>query len=213
MRDQLLIRSTCLRVLFVAVLATWFAGASELRAQVLEHKRPTELLIKQYETFVAQGGLLTPEGWESATKFFAAVDPYPANSDIQIISAPGIIGEDHVNGDRAVVATKWGDYYGRIDSNLRFSSEIHHRVMLAEEFALVFVPRRDRKGITKAGIASGEWKIERTPKIRAASVPEALKYVARMREKSKDPIVRKNATSTMNTLKHMSAACGIPNPC
>lgn len=89
-------------------------------AQVLEHKKPTEQLIKRYEKLIADGALLSPEGWARACKFFERPSPYPANSEIDVRSAPGIIGEATPNGNRTEIGSKWRDFYGTIDFHLQF---------------------------------------------------------------------------------------------
>jgi hypothetical protein len=104
----------------LSIISALFLGAAVSPTQVLEHKKSTELLIKRYEKLVAQGSLLTPDGWSRASILFDRSDAYPAEGEIQLISRPGIIGETQRSGDRAEVWTKWGDYYGTIDSQLRY---------------------------------------------------------------------------------------------
>jgi hypothetical protein len=170
------IRSFTLAIVSVPVISV----ASH--AQVLEHKRPTEELIKQCEKFSAEGGLLTPDGWARGSKFFATSDPYPENSDIDIISRPGLIGEDHVEGDHAVVRTKWGDYHGTIDSQLRFKAEPFGSVMLGEEFSLVLVAQGYARKNAQSGNDFGGWRIERTPKKRSANILSAIHYLQKMKD-------------------------------
>lgn len=189
-------------------------SASTITAQVLEHKKPTEALIKRYEKLVAEGALLTPEGWHRASKFFDRTRPYPANSKIQLISLPGIIGEDSLNGDRAQVGTKWGDYCGTIDSNLRYVPALPDQdcTMDLDSFSLVLVHR----GLAKREGASrdaGEWKIEEAPSIRTASIAAATKYVEEARNRSNDPKTRKNAGKTIAVLKRLGRSCGTASAC
>lgn len=199
-------RPPALRSPILSIALIFLSGMAS-RAQVLEHKRPTELVVKQYERFVARGGLLSPAGWARTSRFCAKSDPYPGNGDIVLMSAPGIIGENRVDGDHAEVSTKWGDYYGIIDSNLRFKPEPHGSVMLAEAFSLVFLRRPGKES------DSGEWKIERTPRSRAAGIPAAIDYLQRMRAQISDPVLRENAQKSIETLRHLHSTCGVPNPC
>jgi hypothetical protein len=182
-------------------------------AQVLEHKTPTERLIKRYEKLVAEGALLSPDGWARASKLFNQPGPYPAQSAIELISVPGLIGETKLDGDRAQVETKWGDSYGTIDSQLRFRSVGYGgSVMMGEFFSLAFVHHPESPKEDTAS-DSGEWKIEKAPLLRSASIPAAIKYLEAMRDVSKDPILRKNAEKSIHALKHLTSGCGIPNPC
>ena len=77
-------------------LASVIAGSlspSTTDAQVLQHKRPTEEVVQRYEKIVAQGALLTPEGWEHASRIFEHTSTYPRDSEIHLQSSPGLIGE------------------------------------------------------------------------------------------------------------------------
>jgi hypothetical protein len=182
-------------------------------AQVLEYKKPTEQLVKRYEKLVADGFLLTPEGWARASKLVEHPIPYPPDSEIQLISAPGIIGETRLTDDHALVETKWGDYYGTIDSRLRYRAvEPSGSIMVVESFSLVFVHRRPESGGASAASDSAEWKIE-GPSVRAASIPAAIKYVQEARDKSNDPDVRSNADRTIAALKLLTSGCGNASAC
>lgn len=55
---------------------------------------------------MADGSLLSAAGWKRASAIFATSDPYPATSDIQIMSVGGSIGEDWVKGDHAQVDSR-----------------------------------------------------------------------------------------------------------
>jgi len=203
-----------LRKRFLVGISFLALSATVSLAQVLQHARPTERLIKCYEKLVAEGSLLTPEGWSRASKLFARPGPYPAHSDIQLISSPGIIGETRLDGDRAQVDTKWGDYYGTIDSLLQFKglSEYGGSVMLAESFSLLYIHQPRADGGSPSSDA-GEWKIDEAGSVRAASIPAAIKYLEDRRNASKDPTLRRNAGKTIDALKHLHSGCGVPNPC
>src|SRR5258707_962447 len=143
----------------LSLVLVFCVGAAAPDAQVLGHKKPTEELVKQYEKLVAEGLLLTPAGWTRASKLVEHPSAYPSDSEIQLISAPGIIGETRLHGDRALVETKWGDYYGTIDSHLRYRApEAGGSIMLGESFSLVFVHRPPDSGGASAATDSGEWK-------------------------------------------------------
>ena len=179
-------------------------------AQVLQYKRPTEVVVKRYEKLVDQGAFLSPEGWAHASGLFERGSPYPADSEIQVQSFPGLIGEVSRNGNRAQVETKWGDYYGTIDSHLRFKSAAPDGSILMGEFvSLVFVSEEAPKGSSE----SGEWKIEQAPRVRLASPAAAIKYVEKMRDQSKDPAIRQNAARTLAALKRMTSGCGNASAC
>lgn len=182
------------------------------------HKRPlkaTELVVKRYERLIAHGSLLTLEGWKRASGVFDKLDPYPEHGEISIISTGGSIGEDWVKGNRAQVETKWDDYYGTIDSFLRFHLGPHCPTGMLESFSLVCVSPRggEEKGAATDASCGGEWKIEGPLQARSATIEAATKYVAEMRDRSSDPAIRKNANSTITALRRLTGGCGTPNPC
>jgi hypothetical protein len=201
----------CRFSLAIIAILSLVVGAS--LAQVLEHKASTELLIKRYEKLVADGSLLTPDGWARASNLFERSDAYPADGEIQLISAPGIIGETQRNDDHAKVYTKWGDFYGTIDSHLRYRPITPPvRVMLEESFSVVFVHRGGTKQVAPGD--SGDWLIEGPLRTRSADIPHALRYLERMRDLSNDPTIRRNADKTITALKRLiTQGCGSANAC
>jgi len=53
-----------------------------------------------------------------------------------------------------------------------------------------------------------EWKIEEPPIARWTTVDRAIEYVSLMRDKSDDPLIKKNADKAVANLKHLSKGCG-----
>ena len=192
--------------LLSATAFTLLAGTIASTAQILQYREPTEMLVKQYERLRADGALLSPEGWERTSKLFERPKPYPSDSEILLISPPGIIGRDTADGDRARVGTKWGDSCGTVDSQLRYKPMMPGVgcIMTEETFSLVFIHHPHAK--VQAGDV-GEWKIDEAPRVRAADVPAAIKYVEKVREESKDPIIRSNADKTIAALKRLGHGC------
>jgi len=202
-----------LRWLALGLIAIQFLESDVSVAQVLQYKKDSERFVRRYERLVAKGALLTPEGWAGISAMFERSAPFPANSDIEIITGPGIIGETSRDGDRARVETKWGDYCGTVDSHLRYQAPATDGcIMTGESFNLVFVRRNKSGEQSQVTSESGEWKIE-APKVRVAGVSASIRYLEARREKSNDPIIRKNADRTIKALRHLSSGCGRPNAC
>jgi hypothetical protein len=194
----------------LAMIPILSLGAVSL-SQVLEHKAPTELVIERYEKYATDGSLLSPDGWARASKLFEQSDTYPIDGVILLISAPAIIGETERNGDRAKVETKWGDYFGKIDSHLQYEPSPVRGAILpgADSFSLVLVHRHP--GVVRD---SGDWLIERPLTTRTADIPHALEYVERMRDQSSDPTIRRNADKTITALKGLiTRGCGSASAC
>ena len=194
----------------LAIISALFLGAAVSPPQVLQYKKSTELAIKRCEKLVAEGFLLTADGWSRASILFDRSDAYPADGEIQLISGPGIIAETQRNGDLAEVGTKWGDYYGTIDSHLRYKPPAPKgRIMLEESFSLVFLHRPPGAAVT-AG--SGQRLIKGPLHMRSADIPHAIRYVEGMRDQSNDPVIRRNADKTITALKRFTG-CGSASAC
>lgn len=193
-------------------------GVIACAAQVHKSQRtPTELVIRRYEKFIADGSLLTPEGWKRASKLFDTSDPYPQNGEIWVVSTGGLVGEDWVRGDRAQVETKWNDTFGTIDSSLRLKPPgPRDSIMMGEIFSLVFIHQPSgTKGTGEAPKPAvlGEWKIDGPWRMRTATIPVAIRYVTEMRDHSNDPVIRRNADKTIAALKRLGHGCGSASAC
>ena len=206
------------RVLALSLLATTLLvlRPTPAPAQIRKHHRtPTELVVLRYEKLIADGSLLSSEGWERSAKLFDRPDPYPPDSEISLMSTGELVGEDWVKGDRAEVGTKWNDAYGTIDATLRYRQPSPNGILpMAQSYSLVLI--RNGLEIENGGEAigakgSGEWKIEGPQRTRAATPEEAIIYLTRKREESSDPVLRKNAARAINSLKRAirgrGAAC------
>jgi hypothetical protein len=180
--------------------------------------KPTELLVRQYDKLVAQGALLTREGWTKSSGLWSSSDPYPQSGEIAVEDLGGLTAEDWVKDNRAQVETKWETYYGKIDSSLRYKpdSPVSGGILMGRMIALVCVDS-GRSSPPNARIAdtrcAGEWKLEGPQRFRVASLAAALKYVTEMRDKATDPAIRKNANRTIESLKHMGRGCGTASAC
>jgi hypothetical protein len=192
-------------------------GVIACSAQVPKAQKPTELVIRRYEKFIADGSLLTPEGWKRASKLFDTSNAYPSDSEIWVVSTGGLVGEDWVKGDRAQVETKWNDTFGTIDSSLRLKPPgPRGSIMMGEIFSLVFIHQPSvTKGTGEAPESAvlGEWKIEGPWRMRTATIPVAIRYVTEMRDQSSDPAIRRNADKTIAALKLLGHGCGSASAC
>jgi hypothetical protein len=106
--------------LHAMLLVLFMAGLGVFAQTPLSHGKATELVIARYENLIADGALLTPDGWRRAAKLFDQSNAYPQDGVIFLTSTGGALGEMWLKGDRAQVETKWTDYDGSIDSTLRY---------------------------------------------------------------------------------------------
>ena len=179
--------------------------------------KPTELVIRRYEKLVARGAFLTPEGWKKASRLYQRPDPYPRDSEIEVISTGGLIAENWMHGDEAEVETKWDDFFGTIDGALRYKPPPYGRsIMLGQLFAMVRTLQQggtDERDKTTGIIGREEWKIKGPQSVRFATIPAAIKYVEEIRDQSKDPVIRENANKTIAALKGLHQGCGSASAC
>jgi hypothetical protein len=199
-------------ILLAAVMTTAQAPQSS--------PKPTEQVVGQYEELVSRGALLTPTGWKAASRFFYESQAFPHNGTIFLTSSAtaAMIGEMWVKGDRADVQTKWTDYFGSIDSSLRYKPESRPAavVMTVYDFHMIYTNKhRDMaaSGAVTETTGPWEWKLEEPQKVRWTTVARALEYLTRARDTSDDPVIRENAEKTIAALKHLHVGCGTASAC
>ena len=208
-------RATSRRLLQAALLS--YALSQSYAQKFLSNGKPTELLIIKYERLVASGALLTPDGWTVVSSLYDSSQPYPFNGTIFLMSTGGAVGENWSKNDAAEVGTKWTDYFGSIDSNLRYHPPDEPGVtMTMFTFRLQFTNKHrdiDKSGETiRETTGPSEWKVAGPLKERWATIDKALKYVAQMRDGSNDPVIRKSAERTIKILEKLQG-CGKNSAC
>jgi hypothetical protein len=183
----------------------------------LSNGKPTELVVIKYEKLVTAGDPLTRDGWKTVSALFDSSQPYPVNGSIFLMSTGGAVGEYWSKKDTAEVETKWTDYFGSIDSNLRYHAPPEPRVtMTTFTFRLQFTNKHrdlDHSGRTiKETTGPWQWKVTGPLKERWTTINKALKYVAQMRDSSSDPVIKKNAEKTIKILEALKS-CGKNSAC
>jgi hypothetical protein len=181
------------------------------------NRNSTEKLVVEWERLVASGAFLTPDGWNAAGKLYKNANAFPATGEISLISTGGLVGEDWLRDGTAEVETKWDDYYGTIDSSLRYKPPSVPVVMWGGVFRLVYTNKHVETGkrgkVISEVIGPWDWKIEQPQMSRWSTVDKALEYVAMMREKMNDPVIKRNADKTIFALKHLRTSCGSASAC
>ena len=221
-------RSACL--IFLLVLIGIHIAVPESKGQVQPKRygktgpyyygKPTEVVVIKYEQLIREGALLTPKGWNRAGSLFSSSAPYSKDADIILTSTAAQVGEVSVNGDRAEVETKWGDSYGSIDAQLRYKPIEAPRSAPLNSIALnsIAVIGRYHLVLVKAGTSDSavgnktEWRIEGSQR-RYATLDAAIRYVAMMRDRSSNPVVKKNAEKTLAILRRLRHGCGRASAC
>jgi hypothetical protein len=208
--------------LHVVLPVLLFTALTAVQAQTPQSNgKPTEEVVIQYEKLVAKGTFLTPEGWKSACKLYAQPREFPSRGEISLMSVGGSLGENWLKDNRAEVETKWTDYFGTIDAALRYHSpkrppQFVSPTMTAFVFRLVYTNKHSEIGTEgetiKEVTGPWEWKIE-GPMARWTTLGRAIEYVSLMRDKTDDPIIKKNADKTIAILKRLGNARGNASAC
>jgi|ERR1700687_653693 len=155
-----------------------------------------------------QGELLTQNGWNHASRFFLHHDTFPQNSTLRIVSNDWGIEHSSVQNDTAEVVLEYSEA-GTVDASLRYTpppkakfykSAVVYHLILAPTHWTMF--KSDGKVITGKEERTGpdEWQIKEPAGMPWITVNTAVRYVLETRERSKDPVIRKNAEETLSRL-------------
>ena len=189
--------------LLIALIASSLIGATAQSptGSGLSPKDVVERLWKE----ATEGELLSPDGWNRASRFFVQHDAFPDHSAVRIVSNNwGIEHSSVSNGTAEVVLEYWEA--GTVDASLKYSppprTGFYKTAMV---FHLVFVPthwtmfKSDGKAITGKEERTGpmEWQIQEPLSLPWTTVNTAIRYVLEKREKATDQVIRKNADKTL----------------
>ncbi|MGO9453841.1 MAG: hypothetical protein ACLQDV_22735 [Candidatus Binataceae bacterium] len=154
-----------------------------------------------------EGDLLTAKGWEKTSGFYVQTGPPPENSSFQVMSNDWAAGPITVRGESADVGVGY-IAAGKIDSMLRYTpppripymkTGIMYHLTLVPGYNVMY--GSDGKTIvSKKPSGTRGWQIEGPRGMPWTTVNTAVRYVLEMREKTTDPVVRKNADETLTKL-------------
>jgi hypothetical protein len=168
---------------------------------------PTSVVDRLWKE-ATEGGLLTADGWNQASRFFLHHDSFPGSSELRIVSNNWGIEHSSVRNDSAEVVFEYWDA-GRVDTSLRYTpppktesykSAIVYHLTLAPTHWTMF--KSDGKVMTGKEERTGreEWQIQESPGLPWTTVNTAIRYVRERRERSNDPVIKKNADETLARL-------------
>jgi len=131
-----------------AIVLLLSLGVVPVRGQPPQRRlKPTEQVVTRYLKLVANGSLLTPEGWKKAGLLFTDWSEFPSDGPIHLMTTGGTLGEMWMKGNRADVETKWTDDMGSIDNMLRYKPPADpHITMTSYGFTLVFTNQHRETG-------------------------------------------------------------------
>ena len=163
-------------------------------------------VVQRFISLDVEGARLTSQGWRKADTFFAQSSEPPRQKTIVVIAKHYGLSEGAVNGNRADYSLGYEEL-GQITPLLQFvvsNSGVETRSISKYNLILTDENRRpvtDEKA-AKEMDAAFEWRIEGTqPAEMHIGVDAAMRYLADMREQTKDTIAKKNADKSLVTLK------------
>jgi hypothetical protein len=164
-------------------------------------------VIEQYWNMGVSGELLTSEGWDRASGFYAKPNSPPPGKFFDVYSNFNGLYSVSINGDKAEVAWQYVNC-GRVDSDLRYSPPPKTNALkMALVFRLVLTPSYMRMfgpdgktEIERKPTGDSAWKIEGPAFPPWTTVNTAVRYVLEMRNKATDPAIKKNADQTLAKL-------------
>ncbi len=164
-------------------------------------------VLKQFCEMDAKGVRLTSQGWRKAAALF--VRPEPPSPDKIIVIKDFVISPPKIEGNRAEFYVEY-IYLGQLNrSAARFLSPSFplppDPSTVRAEYSLLLADK-DHKPNTNESVEqqetrSSEWRIEGHQPEQHITVDTAIQYVTQIRDKTADPVIRKNANKTLATLK------------
>jgi hypothetical protein len=154
---------------------------------------------------VANGDLLTFEGWDRVNALFSAPNPEPKDNTIFVTTKHHSVSERWIKGNRAEVQDGWWDPLGSFDSALRYIPNsktgtdgnigVYHLILTDKHW------EHGADGSAKEVTGPLHWKIDGPLTRRWTTVEAAIRYVTQMRDKSSDALVKQNADKTIEILQ------------
>jgi hypothetical protein len=201
-------------IAFLAVTAGLFTAP----AQENDYALQSVTTIRQFVKFELTGGRLTPEGWGSAAnEFFLKPEPAPAREEVRVVTDKFSVRlETLTTAKDASVSVSFPVCWGKIDGQLHFEpsgagspSNIPVLAYCYETYNLVLSPQKwiltpgGQLKPFRDGTTTLKLRIVNFPKYFVLDRTAAIRYATEMRDESNDPVVKKNADKTIETLNKL----------
>jgi hypothetical protein len=175
-------------------------------------KRSPKEVVEQFCELDAAGKQLTSEGWPEVARLFAR--PTTPRRGKVIVVKDFVIPDAMVVGNKAELWVEY-IYLGQLNSAGRFSdlyfppeaSSVRGPVKVRVVYNLILAERHWQPGAdggpAREITGPAEWRIEGSAPEPRVTVDTALRYLTHMRDKSSDPVIKKNADRSIATLKRL----------
>ena len=195
------LRSATLKAIFACLTLCALASAQLSGTTPQSPKR----VVATYRRVDANGERLTTSGWKKCNVFFLHPG-FPPRDRVIGVMAGEIVGEATVKGDKAEVWTEF-DFLGKVYPTGRFSRSLDGSppvkgpVPSSSKYRLILVDQHSNSGAGEAaGGGASRWKIEDFASDSMVKVNVAIRYLERLRDKSDNDDVKKNAERSIAEL-------------
>jgi len=172
---------------------------------------PPSAVVSDFINLELKGTRLLSGGWRTAAPLFVRSGPPPSNPNIQIVSDEYEMVVRTISPTKARVDFDFTHFYGGLDPTLHFvrPAELGPDGGLVKDglsVSLTLVLVETYAQLEPGGEAPREmvtaptWRIETFQAGVLLDLPAAVRYVTQMREKTTDPVTKKNADATLAIL-------------
>jgi hypothetical protein len=187
--------------LLIALIACSVIGAAA--QSQLGPDSPRDVVDQVWKR-ATEGELLRADGWSHASQFYLQHDDFPVNSPVRIVSNYWGVEHSSVSNNTAEVDLAYTDA-GTVDASLKYSPPPRAKYCKTGLiFRLVFAPTHrtmiKSDGTREERPSYPDWQIKEPIGLPWTTVNTAIRYVLEKREKTTDPVIRKNADETLARL-------------
>jgi hypothetical protein len=201
----------------LAILRSLSAGAPLLAQPAGNPKESAALVAKQ---FVELESSSTPDRWNKVATFFVE-DAKPQWDKLQIVDIVGTDVDTNRDSTRAIVYT---NALGHLDSALRLLKypswrlgPVNSSACNGQDIFLFHFVLSEKYWETTANGTAKEldgpraWRVEDTSYEPFITLDTAIRYVTEKRDKTADPVIKKNANRTLTILKYYKKGKPLPD--
>ena len=191
-------------VTLLAILPYVFVASGQIKP--VERMSPKDVVDELWR-LATQGQLLTAPGWERAGKLCTEPARFSSPQSIFVVANEwGPANVSKVSGDRAEADVGFTSL-GTIDPALHFTpastrtqkEAVLYHLVAVPEYTMMYGP--DGKTlISKRPTDTRIWQIKGSQGQAFTTVNTAIRYVMNQREKTHDPVAKKNADQTLKIL-------------
>ena len=160
-------------------------------------------VVEEFWKLEIEGGRLTAEGQQRANTFFVRPIPIPLTKEVVVIDRDFSVWDPIINGNGAQVMIGVRSL-GGIDSSLHYLPPDGSAVKEGVGYHLLLSDKHWEFGgdgkTLKEVIGVPEWRIDRTGTKIFLTVDAARRYITQARDKTADPLIRRNADRALAAL-------------